>query len=221
MCCFPLNIIVGARDSKLSRTQFREVYEEIRVFYPSIVFTPIWLKTMGDMDQTTTLRTLEKTDFFTREIDQLQLQGGCRISIHSAKDLPDPLPKGLIIACLTKGVDSSDSLVLREGEDFFSLRAGAIIATSSLRREEMVRKLRQDLSFVDIRGAIDVRLQKLNTKEVDGVVVATAALIRLGLLSNINCIKLLGSTVPLQGRLAVVVREDDSEMRAMFSSLAS
>src|SRR5690348_1871807 len=93
-----------------------EVLQELLQFHPDVEFEPIWIVTTGDRDLKTSLRSLEKTDFFTKEIDALQLSGGCRISVHSAKDLPDPLPKGLVIAALTRGVDPSDSIVLRSGE---------------------------------------------------------------------------------------------------------
>lgn len=212
-----MTITVGARDSLLSKTQVREVLEELRVFYPHICFCPIYMKTLGDIDLQTSLRSLEKTDFFTREIDTLLLEGKCRIAIHSAKDLPDPLPKGLVIAALTKGKDPSDSLVLRENESFEGLAEKSKIATSSLRREESVRLLRKDLSFVDIRGNIQSRYEKLLNREVDGVVIAEAALLRLDW--SVNRIKLPGMHAPFQGRLAVVVQKRDHEMQKLFGSL--
>ena len=210
-----MKITVGARDSKLSKKQLEEVLAEIQAYSPQIKFEPVFLKTIGDKDRSTSLRALNKTDFFTKEIDELQLSHGCRISIHSAKDLPDPLPRGLVIAALTKGLDSSDSLVLRNGD---SLQEGSIVATSSERREEAAVALHEGLQFVDIRGTIDERLFKLDTKEVDGVIIAEAALIRLNL-THLNRIKLPGSTTPMQGRLAILVREDDHEMLHLFSKI--
>ena len=144
----------------------------------------------------------------------------CRIAIHSAKDLPDPLPKGLSIIALTRGIDPCDSLVFRSEEGLDTLPSGAIIATSSARREEAVKSLRTDLSFQDIRGTIEQRLQKLNDGLVDGVVIAEAALIRLGL-THLNRIKLTADTAPLQGKLAILAREDDLEMKSFFSCLDS
>lgn len=207
------SIEVGARDSPLSRCQVKEIYEALRIHYPDIVFNTIYVKTTGDHDQTTSLRTLDKTDFFTREIDQMLLEGKCRIAIHSAKDLPDPLSEGLEIVALTKSIDPSDSLVLREGESHFK---EAIIATSSLRREEMVKKIIPDARFVDIRGNIGERLAKLEKGEIDGVVVAEAALIRLGL-THLYRVGLPGETASLQGRLAVVARVGDFEVRHFFA----
>lgn len=215
-----MDLIVGARQSPLSKQQVQEVLKELQLYHPDICFHPKFLESTGDKDQKTSLRELEKTNFFTKEIDDLLLANQCRIAIHSAKDLPDPLPHGLCIIAITKGLDPSDSLVFREGEDLYSLPSGSIIATSSLRREGAVKSLRSDLQFQDIRGTIDQRLQKLAEKKVDGVVIAEAALIRLNL-QHLNRLKLSIETTPLQGKLAILARDDDKEMKCLFSCLDS
>jgi hydroxymethylbilane synthase len=211
-------IVVGARRSPLSQTQVWEVESEIRFFHPHITFSPIFMETNGDIDQSTSLRSLGKTDFFTREIDQMLLTRTCRIAIHSAKDLPDPLPEGLSIVALTAGVDPSDSLVLREGITLNTLPKGAVIATSSERRESAVLELIPHATFIDLRGPIAERLAKLDRGEADGVVVAEAALFRLGL-TSLNRVTLPGKTVEGQGQLAVVARSDDYEMRRLFKPI--
>jgi hydroxymethylbilane synthase len=213
-------ITVGARQSPLSQAQVREVLLEIKNHYPEIEFSGIFVETMGDKDLKTSLRTLVKTDFFTKEVDTLLLSSVCRIAIHSAKDLPDPIPEGLSLAALTVGLDPSDSLVFRPGDQLDTLPSGAIIATSSVRREEAVRQLRADLRFIDLRGTISQRLEKLRTYEADGVVIAEAALFRLGL-THINRIRLPGDTVPYQGQLAILTRSDDWEMLELFSCIDS
>lgn len=215
----PLRILaVGARSSPLSQAQVAEILAAMQQQHPQITFDVHYVTTVGDRDQTTSLRTMDRTDFFTRDIDTWVLEREGRIGIHSAKDLADPLTPGLAIFCLTKGIDPADALVLPPGEKLKSLPAGARIATSSLRREERVRELRSDLCFYDIRGTIEQRLAKLERGEVDGVVVAEAALIRLGL-THLNRIRLPGETVEGQGRLAVVGRAEDQELRELFSCL--
>lgn len=213
-------ITVGARNSPLSQIQVQEVLEELRGYYPSINFNPVFLASTGDKDLKTSLRSLDKTDFFTREIDELLLNGRCRIGIHSAKDLPEPLPKGLVLAALTQGIDPADVLVLRPNESLHSLPSGAVIATSSERREQAVRQLRPDLQFVDLRGTIGQRLEKLDSGEADGVVVAEAALIRLGL-THLNRIVIPGETAPFQGQLAMIAREDDHAAISLFRCIDS
>lgn len=213
-------IQVGTRNSPLALEQCREVLDEMRRDHPDLDFDLIETETTGDLDRATSLRALDKCDFFTKEIDAMLLEEKCRIAIHSAKDLPEPLPEGIHIVALTRGVDSSDSLVLQEGTTLASLPQGACIATSSERREEAVRQLRPDLTFCDIRGTIAERLTKLESGEIAGVVIAEAALIRLKL-THLNRVRLPGETAALQGRLAILAREDDTEMEALFSCIDS
>ncbi len=209
---------VGARNSALSKRQVEEVYAEMRQHHPTIQFRHFFIETTGDRDLTTSLRTMDKTDFFTKEIDAFQLAEGCRISIHSAKDLPEPLTPGLNIVALTRGIDASDALVLREGETIENLSFAARIGTSSFRREKAIHALRSDLCCIEIRGSIERRLFLLDSGVVDGLVIAEAALIRLQLTQR-NRIKLSGETAPLQGKLAVLARVDDEEMKQLFSCI--
>lgn len=214
----PYSISVGARSSPLSRAQVQEILKALRSFYPSIEFTISYFDTIGDLDQKTSLRDLDKTNFFTKEIDEAILQKKCQIGIHSAKDLPDPIPDGLQLICLTKGVDCSDVLVLRDGETLQTLPPHSRIATSSIRRENIVKLLRNDFIFLDLRGTIHQRLALLEKKQADGVVVAEAALIRLGL-THLNRIRLPGTTVEGQGQLAIIARKDDTRMQTLFACL--
>lgn len=214
----PKVISVGARQSPLSKVQVEEVLKELQKKQPDVTFQPHYVLSTGDKDQKTSLRSLNKTDFFTKEVDAMVLKRQCRVGIHSAKDLPDPLPQGLYLAALTRGLDSSDSLVTRTGMTWDKLPRGALIATSSVRREEAIRNMRSDFTFTDIRGIIGQRLAKLESGEVDGVVIAEAALIRLNL-THLTRIKIPGDTVAHQGQLAVIAREEDLEMRNLFSSI--
>lgn len=208
---FSNKITVGARSSRLSQAQVWEVLRELKLFHPKMEFEPIWVTTYGDQDQKTSLRDLEKTDFFTREIDQLQLQGKIRISIHSAKDLPDPLTPGLKVIALTKGVDPSDVIVYNQE----TLPLGAVVGTSSLRREQNLKEWRPDIQCRDIRGNIDERLAQLDEGKYDGIVVAEAALIRLGLTYR-RRMPIIGEVAPLQGKLAVIALQSDNEMQELF-----
>ncbi len=215
-----MRIVVGARNSPLSQAQLRETLQNIQKHHPDIVFDAHLVATRGDHDQKTSLRSLDKTDFFTAEVDELLLSGQCRVAIHSAKDLPEPLPQGLRIIALTQGMDPSDSLVMRPGQYITTLPTGALVATSSERREEAVQQLRDDLRFIDIRGTIAQRLAKLDSGEADAIVLAEAALIRLGL-THLNRIRLPGATTPHQGQLAIMAREEDEEMQQLFRCLDS
>ncbi|MBS0656304.1 MAG: hydroxymethylbilane synthase [Verrucomicrobia bacterium] len=218
--CDKIEITVGSRDSPLSQKQVEEVFSELSHFHPFVTFVPFLMKTTGDLDLKSSLRHMENSNFFTKEIDEMQLKGQFRISIHSAKDLPDPIADGLSMVALTRGQDPSDSLVLAEGVNLQNIRKGASLATSSLRREKVILSLIPDAQIVDIRGTIGNRLEKLQKGEVDGLVVAEAALIRLGL-TSLNRIKLEGPVAAYQGQLAVLARSDDKEMFELFSCIDS
>lgn len=199
-----IKVRIAARNSPLSVAQV----EEFRSFvHPWVEFEAEYVETYGDKDKKTSLRTLEKTDFFTREVDHLVLTKNCDLSLHSAKDLPHPLPEGLCLIALTKGVDSRDVIVLRAGETLESLPKGAKIASSSLRRIEAVKELRNDLEFIDLRGTIGERLKLLDEGIADGIVMAEAALLRLKL-THLNRVYIPGSTAEGQGKLAVVGRKE-------------
>lgn len=208
-------IKVGARNSNLSKAQVKEVLSLMREMQIDVEFEPVFMASQGDKDKKTSLRLLGKTDFFTKEIDDMVLAGTVRIGIHSAKDLPDPLAEGLKILALTAGIDPSDSLVMRFGE---TLKPKAVVATSSVRREECCRLLMSDLTFIDLRGTIEERLKLLDLGHADAVVVAEAALIRLGL-THLNRITIPGCTTEGQGQLAIVGRVGDAEMESIFKVL--
>jgi hydroxymethylbilane synthase len=186
--------------------------------HPDVEFETTLLETRGDLDLLTSLRQLEKTDFFTREIEERQLAGEFDVSIHSAKDLPERLSEGLKVIALTRGVDPADVLVIKEGMQFEMLPSGARIGTSSERREQNLRALRSDLVFADIRGPVQERLAMVERGEFDGVVVAEAALIRLGL-THLNRMVIPGERAALQGQLAIVAREGDWETERLFLPL--
>lgn len=205
----PLSIRLAARSSTLSRMQTEEVIK----LFPSIQFECIWVETWGDQDLATSLRSLEKTNFFTREIDHLLLTNECRIAVHSAKDLPEPLPQGLILVALTEGVDARDSLVFNR-----EIPLGGTVGTSCERREQAIKNWRPDVQCIDVRGTIEKRLSLLDAGQLDGLVIAEAAIIRLGLQQR-NRIFLKGKTATLQGKLAVVAREDDREIWELFKPL--
>jgi hydroxymethylbilane synthase len=211
-------ITVGGRKSPLSQAQIDEVFLEIKKHYDDIIFEKTVVESTGDLDLKTSLKTIGKTDFFTKEIDDLLFARKCRIAIHSAKDLPEIINPALHIIAITKGLDPSDSLVLQEGMSITTLRNGAVIAASSTKREEAVKLLRPDLTFQDVRGQIQARLDLLNSGKVDGVVIAEAALIRLKL-THLNRIPLRSITTPLQGQLAILAHVDDSEMKELFACL--
>ena len=147
------------------------------------------------------------SDFFTREIDETLLSGEGDIAIHSAKDLPYPLPDNLEILALTKSTDQTDALVSLDYKTLNEMPNNSRIGTSSPTRRDQILAHRPDLKIVAIRGTIEERLALVDSGVVDALIVATCALKRLGLENRISEV-LAFKTHPLQGCLAVVGRRD-------------
>lgn len=208
-------LTVAARSSPLSRAQVQEVQVWLHGFDSNIKLIPILLDTYGDRDLATSLRNLPPSDFFTRDIDRLVQNGAARLAVHSAKDLPPEPAHGLVIAAFTPCLDSRDALVLREG--LTDVPRDAVVGTSSLRRDEQVRKRFPHVQIVDLRGTIHARLARLQG-DCHAVVVAECALIRLGL-TGVSRLYLEGPTVERQGQLALVCRHDDYELRDLLQQV--
>lgn len=209
---------VAARDSILSKMQVKEIEEIVTSHFPEIIIEPVWLKTFGDLHKEISLRKCKYDDFFTREVDEAILKNVADIAVHSAKDLPLNINPSLEIFLLTKGKDPRDSLVLKEGYSIESIPKNGIILASSERRASMIKSIRHDLIFQDVRGTIQERISKLNQDEIYGVVIAEAAISRLNL-QFINRVILDFPTHPLQGKLAVVGDKNRNQLKQIFSQI--
>lgn len=214
-------IKVGTRKSPLALVQVAEVLTALRKAMPGIRTEILPLDTAGDKDKKTPISAMEGTDFFTKEIDEALMLGKIDCAVHSAKDLPDIIPAGIEVAALTRSIDPYDVLVSRSGLKLRELPEGARVGTSSERRKKQLLAFRPDFRLVDIRGTMQERLDKLNSENLDAVVIAGAGLIRLGLAHHITeriSLKIL-KPHPLQGSLAVTVRRGDKALKKLFSKL--
>ncbi len=214
---------IGTRTSPLALKQVEEVLGALKIFYPAIKTEIVGVDTRGDRDRTTPISETEGSDFFTNEIDEALLIGKIDIAIHSAKDLPGHLRKGLVIAAITSSIDPYDVLVSKSGLELGRLPYGAKIGTSSIRRKAQLMKFRNDFRIVDIRGNIEERLRKLDNSDLEAIVIAAAGLLRLGLKHRTTeriPFEILRPH-PLQGALAVIVRVEDSELINLISAMDS
>ncbi len=209
-----LRLKIGSRQSPLAQIQV----QEILALLPKSPFEYELIKfsTQGDFDKKTPLTSNPSDNFFTDSLDAALLKKEIDIAIHSAKDLPKKLLPGLKVFALTKASDDTDAWVSEYSIE--NLPQGARIGTSSLLRGEMIKVLKPDVHLVDIRGTIQERLDILRNKKVDGLIVATCALKRLGLESLIQSV-LPWEATPLQGQLAVVGRSDDWQTQKFFESI--
>lgn len=177
--------------------------------FPDREFSVKTLKTLGDRDLKTPLTDASiPADFFSRDLDEMQREGLAELVVHSAKDLAQPLPEGLTLAAMLPAQDTRDALVTRTGVD---LTKGGVVGTSSPVREAAMQNIYPHTTFKSIRGDIGQRLAQLDAGDYDAVVIAGCALQRLSLEDRITE-WLDYETTPLQGRLAITVRNDRKDL---------
>lgn len=207
-------IRIIARGSRLSRLQVEEVFKN----FPELAYEIKYLESYGDKNQQISLLNGEApADIFTRELDDAIRQGDADIAIHSAKDLPYPLPEDIEVIALFPAFDTTDSLVSRDHKKLAELPAGSIIGTSSPLRKKGLNELRPDLTIKGIRGCIEERVQQVKDGKYDAAIVASCALKRLGMEDEIAEV-LPFPTHPLQGFLAVTAKKGSQDLKQAFAS---
>jgi hydroxymethylbilane synthase len=179
------------------------------------------IKTTGDKVQDRKLMEIGGKGLFTKEIEEALLAETIDCAIHSAKDLETWLPEGLIVACVLPREDPRDVLFAKKAKSIAQLPKGAVVGTSSLRRQAQLLARRPDLKVVSIRGNVETRLKKLAAGEVDATLLALAGLRRLGLEDKAKVILAPEEMLPAvaQGALAVEIRADNEEIRAALAPL--
>lgn len=182
---------------------------------------PVVVRTRGDADPRP-LFAIDQKGVFEREIDERVASGGVDFAVHSMKDVPSELPGGLVLACVPRRGDPADVIVTGGGGGLGSLRGGATVGTSSLRRAVQVRRARPDVRVLPVRGNVDTRVARVGRGDLDAVVLARAGLERLGLLESCGASGLPGAEFvpsPGQGALALVARAGDGPTLAALRSI--
>ncbi|MDR3309336.1 MAG: uroporphyrinogen-III C-methyltransferase [Tannerella sp.] len=211
-----MKLKVICRNSPLSLRQVQEVFDML----PKVDYEVVSVESLGDKNKHISLMDDVPADFFTRELDVAVLNGSADIAVHSAKDLPYPLPAGLELLCLTPSAVKTDSLVSRANLRLADLPAGAVAGTSSSKRKAELLRLRPDLKVTPVRGSIEERIAQVDDGLIDALIVATCALDRLGLRSRI-AEELPFDTHPLQGNLAVIHRAPQINSSLLLDDLFS
>lgn len=203
-----MSLRLGTRGSKLALAQAEWVARQLRAQGPEVELVKI--STAGDRIEGT-LSDRGGKALWVREIEEALLQGEIDLAVHSAKDLPAELSQGLTVGAYPRREDPRDVFVGGTGRRYASLPAGSRVGTGSLRRIALLRSLRPELEPVSISGNVPTRLAKLDAGELDGLILAAAGLIRLGLDDRILDPLDPDRYLPAggQGALAVEVRVDD------------
>ncbi len=207
---------IGSRASALARAQAEWTAGRI-----DGCTALVWIKSTGDMDQTTDLAAMGGVGVFTVELHKALFEDRIDIAVHSLKDLPAKEEAGIQLACVPVREDVRDALIARDDLTLASLPSGAQVGTGSPRRVAQLKRARPDLEFRAIRGNVDTRLAKVRDGELDAVVLACAGLRRLGLDSQITQVLDPELCVPAagQGALGYTMRENDTRAAAFVAPL--
>lgn len=203
---------IGTRGSQLSLTQTRWVVSELRAKSPQTEFQIVTIKTQGDTDARP-LFTINQKGIFEKEIDRAVAERKVDFAVHSLKDVPAELPEDLVLACIPRREEANDVFIATDGSTLDTIKKGALIGTSSLRRAVQITRLRPDVTVKPIRGNVETRIQKVRDGEFDGVVLAQAGISRLGIDVKFQRLPIdLFPPSPGQGALGIVSRQDNHSL---------
>jgi hydroxymethylbilane synthase len=216
---------IGTRGSPLALAQTELFIAELAARHPHLhapgAVEIVKIVTSGDRIQDRPLSEAGGKGLFTKEIEDALTAGAIDCAVHSMKDMPTVLPDGLVISCLLAREDPRDAFFSLKAASFDALPPGAVVGTSSLRRQAIVLAQRPDLKVVTFRGNVGTRLKKLEEGVVDATLLAVAGLRRLGqgaLIKNILDTDVMLPAVA-QGAVGIEVREKDTATRALISAV--
>jgi hydroxymethylbilane synthase len=213
-----IKVVAGSRGSKLALIQTESVVARIRDLDPRLQVSVNTIATSGDRDRHTQLDRIGIAAF-VKELEEALLDGRIDLAVHSLKDVPTELPQGLCLLAVTERLDPRDAIVSKS--KLAELIPGSTIGTGSLRRTVQINRYRPDLEVCSMRGNVETRLRKVSSSEVDGIIVAAAAMVRLHLEDKITEYLPLDRFLPSagQGIVVIEVRSEDKEMSGLISPL--
>tara|TARA_B100001029_G_C15026517_1_gene433975 strand:- start:500 stop:1450 length:951 start_codon:yes stop_codon:yes gene_type:complete len=216
---------IATRRSKLAMVQTLWVKDQLEKNIPNLEVSVEAMATQGDKILDVALAKIGDKGLFTKELETQMLLGKADIAVHSLKDLPTNLPKGLVLGCITKREQPADALVVNAKNKKYRLEtlpAGSIVGTSSLRRLAQLRFNYPHLEFKDIRGNVITRLEKLDSEEFDCIILAAAGLKRLGFAERIH--QVISSEISLhavgQGALGIECKANNEEVLNLIKVLS-
>jgi hydroxymethylbilane synthase len=214
---------IGTRGSPLALVQARTVRDRLAAALGRSADT-IELKIIRTTGDTIVDRPLAEEGgkgLFTKEIEEALMRGDIDLAVHSAKDMPTFLPKGLMLAACLEREDPRDVFISAKAKTIAALPQGARVGTASLRRQAIMKRARPDLEVAPLRGNVETRLRKLDGGEADAIILALAGLRRLGLEGRATRIMSAEEFLPAagQGAIAIETREDDATTRALLAKI--
>lgn len=212
---------IATRKSALALWQAEYVKARLEFFHPGLVVELVPMSTQGDKILDTPLAKIGGKGLFVKELETAMLEDRADIAVHSMKDVPVEFPEGLMLSTICEREDPRDAFVSNQYSSLDQLPQGAVVGTSSLRRQCQIKALRPDLQIRDLRGNVNTRLAKLDAGEYDAIILAAAGLIRLGFQTRIAIYLPVSQSLPANGQGAVGIecRSDDAAVRALLAPL--
>jgi hydroxymethylbilane synthase len=217
----PSRIVIASRESRLAMWQAVHVQSRLSALYPQSQVEILGMTTKGDQILDRPLSEIGGKGLFIKELEVAMQEGRADLAVHSMKDVPMVMPDGFILAAISARENPCDAFVSNSYAALDDLPAGAIIGTSSMRRESILRAKYPQLVIKSLRGNLDTRLKKLDAGEYDAIILAAAGLIRLGLKERIKSVLTPEQSLPApgQGALGIEVQSDLPGAAALVASL--
>lgn len=207
------SIVIATRESALALWQAKHVASLLRTHEPDAEVSLLGMTTRGDKILDKKLSKVGGKGLFVKELEEAMLRGEAHLAVHSLKDVPMELPEGFLLAAITEREDPRDAFVSSKYASLDAMPEGAVVGTSSLRRELMIRSHYPKLTVKSVRGNVGTRLSKLDAGQYDALVMAGAGLKRLGFSERIRAwiAPEISLPSPGQGALGIEVRADDAQ----------
>ncbi|MGO2010480.1 MAG: hydroxymethylbilane synthase [Pseudoalteromonas sp.] len=215
------HVRIATRKSALALWQAEFVKAQLEHLHDDVSVELVPMSTQGDIILDTPLAKIGGKGLFVKELEQAMLDGRADIAVHSMKDVPVEFPEGLVLHTICQREDPRDAFVSNNFSSIDELPQGAIVGTSSLRRQCQIREARPDLVINDLRGNVNTRLAKLDKGQYDAIILAAAGLIRLEMHDRITAFIEPEVSLPANGQGAVGIecREDDKMLKALLAPL--
>ncbi|TYA22982.1 hydroxymethylbilane synthase [Aggregatibacter actinomycetemcomitans] len=213
---------IATRQSPLALWQANYVKDLLQQLYPDLNVELVPMVTKGDVILDSPLAKIGGKGLFVKELENALLNKEADIAVHSMKDVPMQFPEGLGLAVICKREDPRDAFVSNSYRTLAELPQGAVVGTSSLRRQCQLKTLRPDLEIRSLRGNVGTRLSKLDNGDYDAIILASAGLIRLGLAERIASFIDVEQSLPAagQGAVGIECRTDDVAVQQLLAPLA-
>lgn len=222
----PKKLIIASRESRLAMWQAEHVREKLALLYPQCSVEILGMTTRGDQILDRTLSKVGGKGLFVKELEVAIADGRADLAVHSLKDVPMILPEGFQLAAVLEREDPRDAFVSNDYDSLDALPAGAIVGTSSLRRQALIAARYPQLTIHPLRGNLDTRLGRLDKGEYAAIILAAAGLKRLGLPQRIRAFLPPEQSLPAPGQGAMAIeihaaRADLSEWLAPLDHVAT